>query len=468
MEDYKQNIAILHSKDCLVTYSELAKSSDALVVDLIQGELVFFLGKNDITSILTYVGVMRRKLCIVMINVNIEKQQLKVLLDSYKPKYIFGPSEYLQMFQTARILWTKESYSLIDFSSETKFALFPELKMLLPTSGSTGNPQFVRLSTRNLEANSQSIIDYLELDGSARAITTLPINYSYGISIINSHFLAGGSIYLSENSVVSRAFWNDVAESEATHFAGVPFTYESLRSFKKDLIKLPNLRVFTQAGGRLAPEIVREFAMECSKEGKLFYVMYGQTEATARIAYLPPKFASRFPDSIGIPIPNGSIELWDENDQIIAKSHVPGELVYKGENVSLGYSQSLEDLRLGDQNMGLLKTGDIAIRDDNGYLFVKGRKNRFAKIFGVRINLMDLESRFNMMGYEIVALDINGTLCVASLKHEVDTLALRDLISVYLSIHKSGIKVRFFSKVPRSESGKIKYADLEGMWMSNE
>jgi acyl-coenzyme A synthetase/AMP-(fatty) acid ligase len=142
--------------------------------------------------------------------------------------------------------------------------------------------------------------------------------------------------------------------------------------------------------------------------------------------------------------------------------------VYKGENVSLGYSQSLEDLRLGDQNMGLLKTGDIAIRDDNGYLFVKGRKNRFAKIFGVRINLMDLESRFNMMGYEIVALDINGTLCVASLKHEVDTLALRDLISVYLSIHKSGIKVRFFSKVPRSESGKIKYADLEGMWMSNE
>ena len=466
LEDFKQNIAILDKNGDQATYSELAAASDALVSDLIEGQLVFFLGKNDITSIFTYIGLMRRNLCIVMINVNLEKQKLKGLLVSYKPKYIFGPSEYLQTLEASKKLWSAEGYSLIEFLDGVSLSLSPDLKMLLPTSGSTGNPLFVRLSTKNLESNSQSITKYLSLDENARAITTLPMNYSYGISIIHSHLTAGGSIYLNDSSVLAREFWNNLAKSEATHFAGVPFTYESLRSFKNKLIEMPGLSVFTQAGGRLAPEIVSEFAIECSNLGKLFYVMYGQTEATARMTYLPPELASSLPESIGIPIPGGTIELWDDSDQVISQNNVLGELVYKGENVSLGYSQSIEDLSLGDQNMGVLKTGDIAVKDDNGYLYIKGRKNRFAKIFGVRINLMDLELYFGHMGYEIVCIEINGALCVITLKREVDFLVLRDLIATYLDIHKSAIKVRFLDELPRNESGKIKYADLESIWMS--
>ena len=435
-----------------------------MISNLPTGELVFFLGKNDVTSIMTYVALMRSNLCIAMINSNLERQKLENLLATYKPRYIYGPADFLRSFQASKTVWSSQGYSLIEFEKNLKISLHPNLKMLLPTSGSTGNPSFVRLSSKNLESNSQSIAKYLDLDGRARAITTLPMNYSYGLSIINSHLTVGGSIYLNESSVLSREFWRNLGRSGATHFAGVPFTYESLRNFRADLMKSPTLRVFTQAGGRLSPDIINEYAIDCSNAGKLFYVMYGQTEATARISYLPPEMAAIFPGSIGIPIPGGSIELWDESDKVIDEFDTPGELIYKGENVSLGYAKSVEDFSLGDENMGVLKTGDIAVRGDNGYLYIVGRKNRIAKIFGIRINLLDLESYFRDLGYEIVAIEIKGVLCVANLQANIENGDLRNSIAEHLGIHKSGIEVRLFDFVPRNESGKIRYAELEKIW----
>jgi long-chain acyl-CoA synthetase len=437
-----------------------------LVSDLPTGELVFFLGKNDVTSIMTYVALMRSNLCIVMINANLERHKLESFFASYQPRYIYGPADFLRSFQASKTIWSSQGYSLIEFEKKRKISLHPDLKMLLPTSGSTGNPSFVRLSSKNLESNSQSIAKYLDLNGRARAITTLPINYSYGISIINSHLTVGGSIYLNESSVLSREFWRNLGRSGATHFAGVPFTYESLRNFRADLMKSPTLRVFTQAGGRLSPDIINEYAIDCSKAGKLFYVMYGQTEATARISYLPPEMAASLPGSVGIPIPGGSIELRDESGKVIDEFDTPGELIYKGENVSLGYAKSIEDLSLGDENMGVLKTGDIAVRSDSGYLYIVGRKNRIAKIFGIRINLLDLESYFRDLGHEIVAIEIKGVLCVANLQANIETGVLRNSIAEYLDIHKSGIEVRLFDFVPRNESGKIRYAELEKIWNS--
>lgn len=401
-----------------------------------------------------------------MLSANIEKQKLKDLFILYKPKYFFGPTNILIELTNSREFWTKYGYSLAEFSEKSNVLISPDLKMLLPTSGSTGNPCFVRLSSKNLDANSTAIRKYLDLTRLDRAITTLPFNYSYGISIINTHLSAGGSIFLNERSVLTREFWLNLNKSSASHFAGVPFTYENLRRYKNELIDQSTLRVFTQAGGKLAPEIISEFASKCNRVGKKFYVMYGQTEATARITYLPPEIVAQKPESIGIPIPGGSVELWDENGENVTEINTEGELIYRGDNVSHGYAYSLNDLASGDENFGVLKTGDIAVFDIDGFLYLRGRKNRFAKVFGLRINLIDLESFFLKLGFVVISIDVDGTLCLITLDRELDTTNLRDLAAKYLNIHKSGIEVRWFAFVPRNDSGKIQYRELVQIWKS--
>ncbi len=187
--------------------------------------------------------------------------------------------------------------------------LHPELALLLGTSGSTGAPRLVRLSYENLQSNAAMIARYLGITETERAVTSLPLHYCYGLSVVNSHLLCGARLLLTDRSVTDPCFWALMREAGATSFAGVPHTFHLLDRAGFEDMALPALRYITQAGGRLAPAIVRRYAQLGARKGWRLVVMYGQTEATARMAYLPPDLAAANPASIGVPIPGGSFEL---------------------------------------------------------------------------------------------------------------------------------------------------------------
>ncbi|MGO4256854.1 AMP-binding protein [Marmoricola sp. RAF53] len=266
------------------------------------------------------------------------------------------------------------SWDLDEVRPGTAHDLHPDLALLLGTSGSTGTPKLVRLSHRNLHANAAAIAAYLGLDGDSRAATTLPLQYCYGLSVVNSHLLVGGSLWLTGASVVDPGFWDDFARAGATSFAGVPYTFDLLAASGADWAATPGLRHVTQAGGRLAPDRVRELGLHAEDRGVDFFVMYGQTEATARMAYLPPHLAATRPSCVGVPIDGGEFRIED------------GELVYTGPNVMLGYAHEPADLALG-ATLTELRTGDLAVQHDDGLYEIVGRANRIAKLFGTRLDL---------------------------------------------------------------------------------
>ena len=260
-------------------------------------------------------------------------------------------------------------------------SLHPNLALMLSTSGSTGSPKLVRLGHRNVASNAQSIAEYLGLSAAERPITSLPMAYSYGLSIINSHLAVGATLVLTSRGVLEKDFWSAMAEYECTSFAGVPYTYQML--LRVGLLKksLPSLRTLTQAGGRLDPSYIEQVRTIASERGWSFYVMYGQTEASPRISYVPPAELHRKVGSIGIPVPGGSLEVDPD-----------GELVYSGPNVMLGYAQCEADLCKGDELGGVLKTGDLGRRDEDGFFYVTGRRSRFLKMFGQRFSLDEIEN----------------------------------------------------------------------------
>ena len=227
--------------------------------------------------------------------------------------------------------------------AETAHDLHPDLALLLSTSGSTGSPKLVRLSRDNVASNAAAIADYLDLSAGDRAITALPLHYCYGLSVLHSHLVAAASIVLTELSVVDECFWDLFATAGATSFAGVPHTFELLAASRFEERELPALRHVTQAGGRLAPESVRRWAGVGRDRGWDLVVMYGQTEATARMAWLPPAPRRPAPRLHRDRHPRGRA------DPRPVRRRAPGvgELVYTGPNVMLGYAEGPADLARG-------------------------------------------------------------------------------------------------------------------------
>ena len=279
----------------------------------------------------------------------------------------------------------------------TSHVLHPDLALLLSTSGSTGSPKLVRLSRSNVLANARSIADYLDLRATDTAITTLPLHYCYGLSVLHSHLLVGATVVLTELSVADECFWELAARTSVTGLAGVPHTFALLDAVDfgtRRLQRLPSLRYLTQAGGRMEPARVREYAELAGEHGVDLFVMYGQTEATARMAYLPPELAANHPESVGVPIPGGRLRI----------APVPGvtepgvgELVYAGPNVMMGYAHSSRDLA-GGPSLSELRTGDLARTTPEGLFQIVGRLDRQAKVLGHRLDLDRVEALLGQEG----------------------------------------------------------------------
>jgi acyl-coenzyme A synthetase/AMP-(fatty) acid ligase len=297
------------------------------------------------------------------------------------------------------------------------------------------------------------------LSAEDRAITTLPMNYTYGLSIINSHLYVGASIVLTDASVVDKQFWQLFEEYRPTSLNGVPYTYQLLKRLLKPH-DLSHLRYMTQAGGRLGSLLQEYFAKLTQEHNVDLYVMYGHTEATARMAYLDPSRVLDKLDSIGQAIPGGRFELVDDQGRVITSPHTLGELVYYGPNVSMGYAVTLEDLSLADQWQGRLSTGDLAMIDEEEFYFIQGRKNRYVKVYGVRVNLDDIEKELvkivNTM--DIAVTGIEDQIYVYSLE-EMDSSALSEVATKF-NLHPSVFRATVISEIPKNSAGKILYSSM--------
>ncbi|HMJ03400.1 MAG TPA: AMP-binding protein, partial [Conexibacter sp.] len=328
--------------------------------------------------------------------------------------------------------------------------LHPELALLLSTSGSSGSPKLVRLSRENVQANAEAINEYLQIRDTDRAVTTLPLHYCYGLSVLHSHLARGAALVLSELSVVDRCFWELVRRERVTSFAGVPYTFELLERVGFAQMDLPHLRYVTQAGGRLAPERVVRWATLGRERGWDLFVMYGQTEATARMAYLPPDLATARPEAIGVPIPGGSFALEPVDG---CEEPDVGELVFRGPNVMLGYASAPADLALG-REVETLRTGDLAREGEDGLWEVVGRRSRFVKVLGLRI---DLDRAETLLGARCAGRDEQLVVAIEDAREPAD---VRRAAVRALGVPAGAVCVVQLDELPRLASGKPDYAAL--------
>lgn len=463
LSEYGNRIAAIDDNNQKVTYEQLQMVSKEIGTIIPERALVFSLCENSVGPLIGYVACQINHIVPLLLNKHIDSEQLLMLIKSYEPQYIFLPDDMRDKFREYQCIWENYHYCILKTDYISSALLYPELALLLSTSGSTGSPKLVRQSYKNVFSNASAISAYLELNELEKPITTLPMNYTYGLSIINSHLLTGACIIMTNRSLMEKEFWAIFKEQEATSFGGVPYTYEILKKLRFQRMDLPSLRTMTQAGGKLSPQLHKEFAEYALEKGIHFIVMYGQTEATARMSYLPHDKALIKYGSMGIAIPGGKFSLIDAEENIISESNIVGELVYEGENVTLGYAECREDLQKGDERNGVLFTGDMAKKDDDGYYYIVGRKKRFLKIYGNRVNLDEVErmlaTAYPDMEFACIGVDDHMQIFMTRCG-EQQCDVIRDFVAERTGLNRIAFEVRKIDEIPKNDSGKKLYSEL--------
>lgn len=459
-ERYQSNTAVVDEFGARLSYTELRHEGRMLCQQADGRCLVFCLCQNVMGSFLGYSAFLNGGVVPAMLPADMDAELFEALYEAYKPKYVWAPAGF--ELEDGCCRYERFGYRLIQtpFGDATRLA--PELTLLLTTSGSTGSPKFVRQSYRNIRANTDSIVAYLGITEHERPITTLPMNYTYGLSIINSHLDVGATLLLTDKGVAQKEFWTFFRAQEATSFGGVPYTYEMLDRMRFTRMDLPSLKTMTQAGGKLLPDLHRKYAEWSRDTGRRFIVMYGQCEATARMAYLPWERSLEKIGAMGVAIPGGSFELIDTDGNVITQPHVTGELRYRGDNVTLGYATDAGDLIRGDERGGVLETGDMAEMDEDGYFTIVGRKKRFVKLFGNRVNLDEaeriLKARFPETECACAGRDDHLTLFAAD---GALLPGMRAYLAEKTGLNPAGFFTKAVAEIPKNEAGKTLYMELE-------
>ncbi|MBJ6749866.1 AMP-binding protein [Geomonas anaerohicana] len=442
-----------------ILYRELGQTIEAVekVIGARDKLLVALVADNSPACIACYLAALRCGHAVLLLNAGGDASLREGLLRRYLPEVMLLPrwTALPKFYKSVSVLG---GFVCCFLEHSAPGPIHPDLAVLLTSSGTTGNPKLIRLSHGNLQSNAASIASYLGIDAAETAVTSLPISYSYGLSVVNSHLLRGGNLVCTDESVVSGRFWQLFRECGCTSFAGVPHSYLMLERLRLDRMSLPTLRTLTQAGGRLAKDKVEHFSQLAARIGCRFFVMYGQTEATARICYVPWERLAEKAGSVGIAIPGGSIRIVGEGGHSL-EPRCEGEVVYEGPNVMMGYAENRDDLAIGDQLCGVLQTGDIGYLDDDGFLYITGRLNRFVKVFGHRVNLDDVERMLeDALSVPVACVGSDDHLFVLlessddQLRHEA-----RQRIASLYHIHHSALEVQLLPSIPVTAAGKKDY-----------
>ena len=443
----------------VLTYGAISNATDWFA-DLVKPRaLVMVLASNTLDFVQGCVALINNLAVPMLLDAASDDAVFGRYVAEYDPDMAFVPGSKASTFVGFEPVAQIGDYVLLSGPGRDRVAPHPDLALLLPTSGSTGSPKLVRQSIRNLHANGEAIIEYLSITSVERPITSLPMHYTYGYSILNSHLMVGATMLVTERSVMDKDFWTFYSNHRATSLAGVPFTYQMLQRIGFLGMELPSLRTMTQAGGKMAPSLVRSFADYSLDRDVAFFVMYGQTEATARMSYVPPEMARAKAGSIGTPIPGGEFFILGNDGELVERPHQDGELGYRGANVTMGYAECRDDLALGDQNDGRLLTGDIAYCDEDGFYYITGRRSRFVKVVGKRVNLDDIEQLACSVVAEAACLGVDDRIEIF-ITDESSAAGVRTTLVEFTGIHPTAFKVVVVSTIPRTTSGKVDYRRL--------
>ena len=395
---------------------------------------------------------------------------LRNLIEAYQPELVLGSRDFGEKLRAvtdaAAALDSAESRAgavewIATKAERPSVEIHAPLGLLLSTSGTTGSRKYVRLSRDAIVANARQIAGALAIDQTSVGVAHLPLHYSYGLSVVTSHLIAGGRICLVNNSITSPSFWSKIGDAGGSHFPGVPFHYAALARLGTGLAP-DSIKVFTQAGGALDLRIQKKIHDWAAQRGGRFFVMYGQTEASPRMTTLQHADFATKSGSVGVALAGGRLSILDESGAP-APADTIGTVVYDGPNVMLGYAMSRSDLGNGDEMNGRLETGDLGRLDADGFLFLTGRTKRFAKIAGYRLGLDEIEQELTAV-CPVACLDLGEKIVVAHEQESETALKsrIRELADTY-KVPSSSFALRKIVQIPRAASGKIDYARLKDL-----
>ncbi|HHT21608.1 MAG TPA: AMP-binding protein [Tissierellia bacterium] len=420
--------------------------------------LVFVLTQNRTTCVSQILRLIHQDHVPLLLSADLDESLLAHLKQTYRPSAYLLPDSLVPA--SAAVLEESPGYRLIDTGNPPP-PLYPQLELLLSTSGSTGSPKLVRFAKGNMEANAANVTQAFGWTHQDRPLASLPINYVMGLNVLLAHLIAGATCLLTDANLMEKEFWNFARDQRATNFTGVPISYEILLRLKPQRLNVPELTTFAQGGGKLSETTYRRMAALAKDSGWRFIPTYGTTETCARCALLPPELASEKILSIGRAIPNVRLSLIDLSGQTITTPDTEGELVVEGNNVSLGYATSQADLLRGDDFKGRYQTGDVAVFDADGFFYIKGRTKRFIKLLGNRIGLDECE--------RILLEECQAKVICIGREDELTILTdssdghdeLQKTLARKLKLHHRLFRVRQYRELPLSPGGKILYHQLE-------
>lgn len=428
-------------------------------LDAMPAGLLLLSAPWTIDTVCRYLAAFRRSRPLALTDPAIDKNTLAELVVRFEPAALWQPgieAPAPEGYRHVEAGWIRQTVAA---------AVHPDLALLLTTSGSTGAARMVRLSRQAVLANAEAIVRALEITDAEIAPTSLPFHLGYGLSVLNSHLLAGASIVVTAHPVIGADFWATVDTHGVTSFAAVSHTYELLSRLRWTPAAHPSLCAITQSGSRMRPELIAQLAADMDRSGGRFYLMYGQTEATARMAVLPSNRITNKSTSVGLAVSGGAFRIRTESGEETTQPDCSGEVIYRAASVMMGYADTAPDLARGDDHGGVLHTGDIGRFDHDGYLYLEGRLKRIAKLFGQRINLDAVERLAAEAGADgaTAAVSRNDDAIVLWCEGVAQPERLDDIsrgVAERLGVNRRGVYARAVGKLPLLPNGKIDYRSL--------
>jgi len=379
-------------RDLYISYNHLAKWINEMVGT---DKHIILLSVNNLFFVKMYLAIIKSGNICIPLDPGIEKENYRYIHELTEPKLIFLTREVEKRLElNSDQAWYPDTLpsSAENYTDEIPGSEFDRERCaeIIFTSGSTGKPKGVMISHKNLIANTSSIVEYLQLTQDDRMLVVLPFYYCYGLSLLHTHLRVGGSIVFNNSFIFLGGVLKSLIDYKCTGFAGVPSHFQILLR-KSDSFKqtsFPDLKYVTQAGGKLAPVFIDEFR-QAHPEVR-FIVMYGQTEATARLSWLPPEVYDRRKGSMGRGIPGVELKVVNEKGELIRPGET-GEVIARGDNIMMGYFADEEGTKNAIRN-GWLYTGDLGTLDEDGYIYLTARSKEIIKVRGKRISPKEIEA----------------------------------------------------------------------------
>ncbi len=438
--------SFLVSGSDIYSFSDVFKIGDDFFKNVGRSVCLISCDRN-IHTVAAYLGCLRHGVVPILIDANLSVDLIRDIADRYQVETVLYPAPLESDAYSND--GTLGCFKVYRAKNPTNKFLNDQLTLILPTSGSTGDPKCVRLNSVNIDSCTKEIVRYLKLDKGRTSISSLPFHYTYGLSVLHSTLETRSRMVLTDLSLLEKEFWSLMEKNSVTDFSGVPFMFEVLRRIKLTPKILENLKCVTQAGGRLEEKFTAYFLKYFRENDIAYFTMYGQTEASPRISYVPPERALSKLGSVGVALDIG--RFYTDSVDTISE----GELIYEGPNVCMGYAYRREDLNKPDSNNGILKTGDIATIDDEGFATIVGRKKRFVKVYGSSVNLDDLESKLKAKSFDAAVIGRDEKIIV--LTTDNDCAGIKSYLYSFVNFPTRAIKIIKIDEIKYSGAGKPDY-----------